>query len=444
MLLEWILFQIFINTVEIVALFYLLCSKFTAKRKSFIPILFFIAWLTIFISLPIFISFRGLPLTEVVTFLTCLTYLILFRSGSILKKIFWVTIAEVLIMAIAFFSITIIAFIHGVGHIDIITMTSTERLLTMIIAKILQIFTFYILAKKKREYKTGNSLSAIPILICLTIPLMSFVITIFLYISILEGLDIRENITFLISVGFLIINIIVFVLYEFINREAEKNYILIAKQKQYELTEEHNCQIIEIYDKMREWRHDYANQMQLIVSMLEKAEPDAHISETINYIRSLDDKITSTSLDIVTGNYIVDAIISAKATLASAHDVHFEYNIILPNEISIDDTDLCSVLSNLLDNAIEACCKLDSGRYIIFEMITFRTQLIIKVVNSSDGKYKVENDKFKTTKRGDLHGIGIGHIKSIVESHNGIIDIKPEALCFTTHISIPLGQKSAN
>ena len=106
--------------------------------------------------------------------------------------------------------------------------------------------------------------------------------------------------------------------------------------------------------------------------------------------------------------------------------------------------DLCSILSNLLDNAIEACCKLEYSRYINLEMLIFKNQFNIKIINSSNGDYKMENGKFKTTKRGDLHGIGIGHIKSIVENYGGIYDIKPESEVFTTHISIPLAQKSVN
>ncbi|MCL2410817.1 MAG: GHKL domain-containing protein [Treponema sp.] len=438
--LEWILIQVFVNTVEIGALFYLLCSKFAAKGRTFIPTLSFVVGFVVFMSLPMFISFRGLPLTEIVTLSFSFIYLLFFRNGRILKKIFWVLIGYSLIIAIAFFSITVITFLRGVYHIDIINVTSIERLLTMILAKTLQVIIFYILAKRKKQDERRNITSPMPVFVCFTIPLVNLAIMIFIHIWIVRGLEIPENVSFLVSVGFFVTNIIVFVLYEIINREAEKNYDLIAKNKQYELTEEHNGQVIEIYERMREWRHDYNNHMQLVVGMLEKADSNEN-SEAIDYIKNLDEKIKSSSLEIVTGNHIVDAIVSAKATLASVHNIAFEHNILLTEEISVDDTDLCSVLSNLIDNAIEACCKLDDGRYISLEMIIFRNQLSIKISNSTDGEYKLENGKFKTTKRGDLHGIGMGHIKSIVENYGGIYDIKPESDSFTTNISIPLARQ---
>jgi hypothetical protein len=326
---------------------------------------------------------------------------------------------------------------RGVDFTDIINI-STERLLTMVLAKILQIVIFYILAKKKQENELRNILSPVPMFICLTIPLISIVISIFIFVLIIGGLDIPENVLFLISLGLLAINIMVFVLYEFINREAEKNYALIAKNKQYELTEQHNSQVVEIYEKIREWRHDYNHHLQLIVGMLEKSEPDKN-NEAINYIKGLDEKISSSSLEIVTGNYIVDAIVSAKMTLATAHGINFEHRILLTGDITVEDTDLCSILSNLLDNAIEACCKVEENRYINLEMVIFENQLNIKISNSADGKYKIESGKFRTTKRGNLHmhGIGMGHVKSIVESYKGIFNIRPESDSFMVHISIP-------
>jgi sensor histidine kinase regulating citrate/malate metabolism len=198
-----------------------------------------------------------------------------------------------------------------------------------------------------------------------------------------------------------------------------------------------------MYDKMRDWRHDYTNHMQLVVGMLEKTESGDN-SEVIHYIKTLDEKIESSSLAIVTGNLVVDAIVSAKAALALGHNIKFEHNILLKDEIPIENTDLCSILSNLLDNAIEAGCKLNEKRYINIEMITFRNQFNIKITNAANGEYKLENGKLKTTKRGDLHGIGIGHVKSIVESYGGILDVRPEPKSFITHISIPLARESTN
>jgi len=438
--LEWIFIQIFVITIEISVMFYLLCSKFTARYRTFIPTVLFIISNIGFILLSKFISLGTFPIVETLIPISCLIYLLFFRNGSILKKVFWILIAFAILYSLAYFAITIIAVIRDISSVDAVALNSNELLLTMIVAKSLQVVIFYILANKKRNQEVSNILSPIPMLICFTIPLISFVIMIFIHTLNTAGLSIPENVIIAVSVGYLVINIAVFILYELINREAEKNYVLIAKNKQYELTEQHNAQVIEIYEKMREWKHDYNNHMQLVVGMLENGDANDN-NEVINYIKDLDEKIKSTSLEIITGNYIVDAIVSAKATLASVHNINFEHNIYLPIDIAMESTDLCSVLSNLLDNAIEACCKLEQGRYINFEMIQVKNQLNIKISNSTNGVYKIENGRFKTTKRGDLHGIGMGHVKSIVENYGGFFDADAEVQSFIAQINIPLANK---
>lgn len=440
---EWIFIQFFVNTVEVSAIFYLLCSKFKIKYDNFIPTLFFVLGNISLIMLSKFISFGNLPIVEILVPVSCLVYLLLFRDGIVLKKIFWTLIAFAILYSLAYFAITITAINTGVNSAEAIAPNSNELLLTMIIAKTSQVVIFYILSKKKKNFDSKSFLSITPMLICLIVPFLSIILILFINDLVHKNLNIPNELIFIISVGYLAINIIVFALYEFINKEAEKNYILIAKQKQYELTEQHNSQVIEIYDKMREWRHDYNNHMQLIVGMLERTDSSKN-SEAIDYIKNLDGKIESLCLEIVTGNLVVDAIISAKVALASVHNINFEHNIFLKDDIPIENTDLCSILSNLLDNAIEACSKLNENRYINLEILIFKNQFNIKITNTTNGEYKLENGKLKTTKSGNLHGIGMGHVKSIVESYGGIFDIKPESDSFTTYVSIPLARKSAN
>ena len=437
----WFIIEIFINIVEVCTVFYLLCNKFSKKYRTFLPTLLFMIGNTVYLSLPLFISSEYLLPVEIIMIISCFIYVLLFREGSIWKKIFWVSLSYALIAVIAILTTTLISIFTGIPSLDLITQSSGGRLVMVMIVKIIQVIIFYILSLKKKKIELLYSSSLI---ICFIIPLISFLSMVIMYYILLKDTtySIPDNLLYLISVSYLIINIIIFVLYEIINKEAEKNYILMANQKQYEITEQHNNEILKIYSDMREWRHDYANHMQLIMSFLEKSEmKDENISEAINYIQSLDEKIKLASLTVSTGNYIVDAIVSAKLALASTFNIKFEYDIILPDKLTITDTDLCAILSNLLDNAIEACYKLDNGRYIKLEIIIIRNQLYIKLINSTNGKYIKENGRFKTTKQGQLHGIGMKHIESIVVEYSGTYNINAESTLFTTQISIPLARK---
>jgi len=436
---EWIAFEIFINIVEVCTVFYLLCSKFSAKYHTPLPTLLFMAGNIIYLSLPLFVS-AWLPPVEIIMLISYLIYTLLFRTGGIWKKIFWVSFAYALVVVTSIVTITMFSFITGVSTLDIMTRSSGIRLLMMITVKTINIIIFYALSLNKKKSELINSQSLI---MCFIIPLISFLslFTIY-YIIIKEINNIPDILVYIVSISYLLINVIVFFLYERINKEAEKNYDLMAKNKQYDITEQHNNEIVKIYSDMRDWRHDYTNHMQAVMIFLEKSETkDSNIDEAINYIQNLDEKIKPSLSIISTGNYIVDAIVSAKLSLSSSFDIKFEYDISLPKSLTITDTDLCAVLSNLLDNAIEACRKLESGRYIALEMMTIKNQIHIHISNSTNGEYKKEGGKFKTTKQGGLHGIGMGHVRSIVEEYNGIYNITTDSNSFTTDISIPLTNK---
>jgi hypothetical protein len=441
MKLKWIFIEIFVNIVEVGMLFYLLCHRFQAKYNSFISTLLFIIGNVFFFSLPIFGYFENFPLAEILFFGGNFIYLLLFRHGKLMDKIFWTLISFAIIVALAFFSTAMVSVISHTDSADIIGVmqSSIERILVLMISKISQVVIFYILAKQKKNLAMKIFLTPVSLLVCFIIPLLSIVLGFYISHLINYSIYIPEELIFTVFFSYLAINIIIFVLYEMLNQEAERNYILISKQKQYELTEQHNTQVIEIYNKMREWRHDYANHLQLIVGMLERNASDNN--EAVNYIKDLDSKIERSSLNIVTGNLVIDAIISSKAALALSHNIKFDYNILLSKNICVENTDLCSILSNLLDNAIEANCKLNQNRYINIEMITFKNQLNIKIINATNGKYKLEKGKLITTKNGDLHGIGMGHVSSIVKDYEGIFDINPTPESFTAIVSIPLSCK---
>ena len=437
----WTVFEIFIVVIEVGTVFYLLCKKFSAKYRYIVPTLLFVSASVIYLSLPLLVSLDFHIPGEIVTFVLYFLYVLLFRNGNILKKLFWVSLVYAFLFVIAYFTITTMSMISKMNSLDIITQPSRVRLITVVVGKTIQIVVFYILSinKKRDELPFGSS-----VIFCCALPLISLTSGILIHQIVLGDTNyyIPDMMVYIIAVSYLLMNVTMFVLYEGINKEAEKSYSLMAKNKQYEVTEQHNTQVIEIYNKMRQWKHGFMDHMQVISGILERTDPGG-TGEALRYIKNMGEKIEKSSLDIDTGNLIVDAIVSTKATLAAANGINFEHDIILKSNIPIDETDLCSVLSNLLDNAIEACRKLKENKFIRLEIYGTQNQMSIKITNSSNGEYKMENGKLKTTKNGDLHGIGIGHIKTIVENHGGIFDVQPEKEKFTAYISIPFTSKSS-
>ena len=415
---------------------YVLCKKFSAKYRTVVPTLLFAAIAAAYMSLPLFIS--GLPSVEAVLFIIFVAYALLFRNGSVWKKIFWVALIEGLLISVSLLTIAFLSVLTDTASIEIITESTNIRLVNIVIVHIIDFVVFFVLS---RDRKKEELLLSPPLAICFIIPLISLLAITAVYEILLRDAsqNVSEPLIYMVSFSYILINAVIFVLYEMMGKEAEKNSILAANQQKYELTQQRNNEIVRIYSDIREWRHDYTNHMQAITMLLESSNTrDSKVDEAVAYIKSLDEKIQSSSATVSTGNYIVDAIVSAKLASALSFKILFEYNAALPDSLPIDDTDMCALLSNLLDNAIEACCKLEDGRRIELEIVAIKHQMHIKITNSADGGYKREGGKFKSTKQGRWHGIGMKHIETIVKDYGGTYDVTADDKSFSTQIGIPL------
>ena len=118
------------------------------------------------------------------------------------------------------------------------------------------------------------------------------------------------------------------------------------------------------------------------------------------------------------------------------------HSIFLPKDILIDDIQLCTLIGNLFDNAIEACMKIKEPdkRYIDFQIKPFNCMMSIYMENSCIGDYVIDkNGKLKTSKQTNIinHGIGLKRIEEIVERANGFVTLNPSNDKFEVIIQLP-------
>jgi sensor histidine kinase regulating citrate/malate metabolism len=124
----------------------------------------------------------------------------------------------------------------------------------------------------------------------------------------------------------------------------------------------------------------------------------------------------------------MDAVISLRMMDAKRHHISFESKLFLPERIPLSDVAFASLLGNVLDNAIEACRKVEEGEAkIYFEIKPWKQMMYLHCVNTSDGKYiKGGRGQLLSTKQADGHGIGIRRIQEIVEEAGGTCGFTPE------------------
>jgi len=210
---------------------------------------------------------------------------------------------------------------------------------------------------------------------------------------------------------------------------------------QRELIEIHYAEVENMYRQMRGWRHDYRNHIQTLKAYASSGDIEAIRA----YLDALDADLSTVDTVIKTGNRMVDAILNSKISLAKAKHIAVKADAYIPVALKIPDLDLCVIIGNLFDNAIEANLDLpEDKRMIRVYMDMKNTQLYISFTNLTAVKKQSKiNGRFQTTK-GKGHGFGLIRIDAIVQRLGGYISRNSEDGAFTTEILLPQQQNDSS
>ena len=203
---------------------------------------------------------------------------------------------------------------------------------------------------------------------------------------------------------------------------------------QRELIDTHYQEVETMYKKMRGWRHDYRNHIQTMKVLADKGD----LESLKEYLNKLDEDLSTVDIVVKTGNAMADAILNSKISLAKSKGINVKVDAHVPVKLKMSELDLCVILGNLFDNAIEASLPLpEENRLIRVYMVMKNTQLYISFTNFTATKKQVKTSNlFKTTK-GDGHGFGLIRIDSIIEKLDGYLSRNSEDGAFTTEVLIP-------
>ncbi|MBR6646973.1 MAG: sensor histidine kinase, partial [Clostridia bacterium] len=158
--------------------------------------------------------------------------------------------------------------------------------------------------------------------------------------------------------------------------------------------------------------HDEKNHLATIKSLSDN-------KETNDYIDRLCGEIKVSSLFGNTENKMLDLVLNKYSYICENDDIRFNVTVKTANLTFIENTDLVTVMSNMLDNAVEAA-KVSAEKYIDLSINRTNGFDIITCTNSCDKKPQSIGKMLKTTKTDDgLHGLGVNSIRRIVKKYNG-------------------------
>lgn len=197
---------------------------------------------------------------------------------------------------------------------------------------------------------------------------------------------------------------------------------------QDDLIEKHFEEVQSIYDKMRGWRHDYHNHIQALLALVGDDE------RTRDYLWKLNKDLTEVDTVVKTGNVTVDAILNSKLTLIKSKAIPVDAVAKVPDDLKISEIDLCAIIGNLLDNAIEAVLPLPpEARFIRIYIGMLKSQLYISVTNSTATEPSKIGGKYVSTK-GEGRGVGLMRVDSIAKRNGGTVNRQNESGVFATEV----------
>lgn len=207
---------------------------------------------------------------------------------------------------------------------------------------------------------------------------------------------------------------------------------------QSDLLQKYCAEVEFMYTKMRGWRHDYHNHIQAMQASMALGKYD----EVTAYLHALNDDLTNVDTTLKTGRVMVDAILNGKMNIAAQNHIAVKATAKIPEQTPVTDIDLCVIIGNLLDNAIEENQKLPIGdRFIRIYIGQKNTQCYLAFTNAAGKKQQRHGNGSGTlfgSTKGSGHGFGLARVESIVKKYDGMFSADSEDGGFTAEILIPL------
>jgi sensor histidine kinase regulating citrate/malate metabolism len=242
--------------------------------------------------------------------------------------------------------------------------------------------------------------------------------------------DMFSQIIIALTVPSLVIILIILLIDSISRRYYENISWLLESQvkrqiKYYEKLEEKN-------NDLRAFKHDYQNHIQCLKYTLESETTE----DALEYIESLNYSFEETKKIFNTGNYIVNALFDEKNIICKKAGITFKHIGAIPMTY-IKAVDLCILLFNLLDNAIEACSKITDGEKCIKSISDYKSNhLNILIANTVSEHVKIQNNYIISTKSDKSnHGFGLINIHRIVKKYDGRMKMICDNRMFSVEIT---------
>lgn len=360
------------------------------------------------------------PMINILTNLLGLFVITVLYSKSLFKNIFVTAIIYALGMAVdIIITLGMSSFMVNKEHIVLINLFTN-----------LVIFIVVVALERMLSLIKGDYLSRKLWFTLLLVPAISIMI---LYI-VITRVDRLIWLSLLTGVAFLVLNFVIFMLYDKLTLAYEDKIIkeemkiqLAFYQNQREILEQSQY-------KVNSLRHDFKHHLSYIHNVLRYGQSQT----AIDYIDKIYMQISNQKEYVRSGNYELDAVMNYQLSLANEMLDKVVWEVKVCEKLGIDSFDLVVILGNIMQNAMEASAQ-STDKKLAISISEEKSMLIIQCKNSCIAEAKMAGDVFPSTKQEkENHGIGLLNVKRVVEKYNGTIKFIPTENSFTVFIIISM------
>jgi signal transduction histidine kinase len=194
--------------------------------------------------------------------------------------------------------------------------------------------------------------------------------------------------------------------------------------------------LLEKEEEIKAARHDLRHHINTIRQLVSQGG----VEKLTAYLDAFEERQVKPSRDTYCEHYITNMLLQMYAGLAIQQNTSFHAKASLPERIPVNDIDLCVILSNILENALEASARItENGRDISVHIGCELDMLGIMVKNCFDGNLRVENGRFLSAKQADREGVGLASVRAVCESYGGSADFyTDENKVFHSEVILPV------
>ena len=352
-------------------------------------------------------------LRSFVIILSIFVYAIIMYEGKWMKKLFIGAVFYGLMVCVDYLCLI---FIELFVAEDLLKNPVFLVIIVLLCKTILFLFVLLLDFTWKEERKVEVNTSEWILL--LVFPFLTVAIMVVMLMSFREKSSYASYLT--VSIGMVIVNIVMFGLMRYVSAREQK-------MKQIQILQERNRERINAYQEMnidyqnqKRILHDYSNQIHCIYGLLQSRkyqDAQEYATKLVGYMEE--------NMEIIdVKNAILNVVLNQKYRTARNQNISIIFQINNLTNIWIEDTDMVIIMSNLLDNAIEACRKLKENKVIRLKIVREKMQLVLSVQNPVANPVEINQKQLKTSK-GDKknHGIGLKNVQMVLEKYKGFGNI---------------------